>query len=193
MVMASELRRGMALRIENQVFRVLEVEARGGAAKTSGTVRTTLENLRSGRQWEQHFRPQERLEDVELQKRALQFLYSNGQTCTFLKLDTYEQVDIPAERLGLAERLLAAGTELPAEFYEGEPVNIVLPGTVEARVVRTAPATRAQQDSSRKEAILDNGLTIQVPLFVGPGEMVSIDAKTGRYVERAHVVHKRGA
>ena len=182
----------MALRIDQQVYRVLEVEAKAGAAKMGGTVRARLSNVRSGRIWDQHFRPLERLEDVELEKRKVEFLYSDGANCIFQRLDSFEQVEFPAASLGLAEKLLQPGTEVPAEFFEGEPISVVLPDTVEARVVNTAPPARSQQDSGRKEATLENGLIIQVPLFVAPGELVSIDLRTGRYVERVRTQHKKG-
>jgi elongation factor P len=171
MVLASELREGMALQIDQQVYRVLEVETKTGAARMGGTVRARLSNVRSGRLWDQHFRPLERLEDVPLEKRRLEFLYSDGRDCIFQRLDTFEQVEFPAADLGLAGRLLQPGTEVPAEFFEGEPINVVLPDTVEARVVTTAPPARSQQDSARKEASLDNGLTVQVPCSLLPASL----------------------
>lgn len=193
MVAASELREGMAIRIDRQVYRVIEIESKAGAAKMGGTVRARLSNVRSGRLWNQHFRPLERLEDVELEKRKVEFLYSDGDACIFQRLDSFEQFELPSAGLGLAEWLLQPGTEIVAEFFEAEPVSIVLPDTVEARVKTTAPPARSQQDSGRKEATLENGLTVQVPLFVAPGEVVSVDIKTGRYVERVRAQHKRGA
>lgn len=192
MVTASELKEGMALRIDHQIFKVLEVEARAGAAKMGGTVRTRLSNVHSGRLWDQHFRPLEKLEDVELEKRTLEFLYSDGSNCVFQRLDNFEQIEFPSQSLGMAEKFLQSGAEVPAEFFEGEPVNVAMPDTVEARVEITAPPARSQQDSGRKEATLENGLTIQVPLFVAPGEIVSVDLKTGRYVERVRTQHKKG-
>ena len=193
MVMASELREGMTLRIDEHVYRVLEVEAKAGAAKMGGTIRARLSNVRSGRIWDQHFRPLERLEDVVVEKCKAEFLYSDGRNCIFQRLDSFEQVEFPATSMGLAVRLLQPGTEVLAEFFEGEPINVVLPETVEARVVTTAPPARSQQDSARKEAALDNGLTVQVPLFVAPGEIVSIDLRNGHYVERVRTLHKKGA
>lgn len=193
MITASELREGMALRIENQIYRVIEVEARAGAAKMGGTVRTKLCNVRSGRLWDQHFRPQERLEDLEPEQHKLEFLYSDGTTCTFLRLDSFEQVEFPAANLGLAEKLLPSGVEVSAEFFEGEPINVILPETVEVRVISTAPPAHSQQEVSKKEATLENGMTIQVPLFVAAGETIGIDPRTGRYVERVRIQHKRGA
>lgn len=192
MLSASELREGMAVRIDRQVYRVVEVEARAPTAQMSGTIRARLSNLRSGRTWDQHFRPLEKLENVALEKGALQFLYSDGKTCAFLRTDTYDQVEFPASALGWAEKLMNAGEEIPAEFYDGEPVRIALPQTGEARIATTAPATRGQQDSGRKEAVLENGMKIYVPLFVGPGETVRIDLATGHYVERVRVERKKG-
>jgi len=192
MVMASELRPGMALRIDHKVYRVLEVEAKAGAAKMGGTVRARLSDVHSGRVWDQHFRPLERLEEVELEKRKVEFLYSDGTNCIFQRLDSFDQVEFPAASLGLAKEFLQAGQELQAEFFETEPISLDLPESVEARVITTAPPARSQQDSSRKEATLENGMKIQVPLFVAPGEIVSIDLKTGRYMERVRTVHKKG-
>ena len=192
MVTASELRVGVALRLGQEIYKVLEVEAKAGTAKLGGTVRARLSNVRTGRLWDQHFRPLERLEDVELEKRKLEFLYSDGNNCIFQRLDSFEQVEFPASSLGLAEKLLQPGGEVPAEFFEGEPISVVLPDTLEARVMSTAAPTRSQQDSGRKEATLENGLVIQVPLFIAPGELVSVDLKTGRYVERVRTQHKKG-
>jgi elongation factor P len=183
----------MALRIDKQIYRIVEVESRAAAAKMGGNVRAWLSNVHSGRMWEQHFRPQEKLEDLSLDKRQLEFLYSNGSTCTFQRLDSYEQVELPAASLGLAEKFLQPGMELPAEFYGEELINVTLPDAVEARVISTAPPVRSQQDSGRKEATLENGVSIQVPLFVAPGETVSVDMRTGRYLERVRTQHKRGA
>jgi elongation factor P len=193
MVSASELKVGMALRIEGQVYRVIEAESKAGSAKMLGTVRVRLSNVRSCRLWDQHFRPLERLENVELEKRRIEFLYSDGANGVFQRLDNFEQVEFPAESLGLAERLLPSGTEVQGEFFEGALIGIVLPDTVEARVKTTTPPSRGQQDTSRKEATLENGMKIQVPLFVGPGEAVRIDLKTGRYVERVSTQHKKSA
>lgn len=193
MVTASDLRVGMALRIDHHIYKVMEVEARAGAAKMGGMVHTKLTNVHSGRLLEQSFRPLERLDNVELEKRVVEFLYSDGSKCIFQKLDNFDEVEVPSDSLGLAEKYLQAGTELPAEFFEGELVSVALPGTIEALIKSTAPPARSQQDSGRKEATLGNGLTIQVPLFVAAGELISVDLKTGRYVERIRTQHKKSA
>jgi elongation factor P len=191
MVIASELREGTALRIEGEIYKVLEVESKAGAAKMGGVVKTKLINAKSGRMWEPHFRPQERLEDLELERHLMEFLYADGGTCTFMRPDTFEQIEVPGAILGVGEKFLQAGMEMPVEFFEGEPISVVFPDVVEARVSVTAPASHSQQDSSWKQATLENGLAIRVPLFIAPGEVVRVEVRTGRYVERAHMERKR--
>lgn len=192
MVTASEIRQGMALRIDKQIYRVVDVEARAPTAQMGGLVRAHLANVQSGRVWDQHFRPQEKLEEVELERGQLQFLFSDGAVCTFLNLDSFEQVEFPSSMIGLAEKLMQPGTEVPAEFFEGEPLRVLMPETLEARVARTATPMRGPQDSGKKEATLESGLVIQVPLFVAAGETVSVDSRSGRYVERVRAPHKKG-
>ena len=193
MLVASELKAGMAIRMEGQIYRVLEVESRAGTAKLGGVVKAKLSNVRSGRMWEPHLRPQERVEELHVERQLMEFLFRQGDTCTFMNPNTYEQIEVSGEILGLAEQFLQPGMQVPVEFFEGVPINAVLPDIMEARVADTAPATRSQQDSALKEARLDNGLIIRVPLFIAPGESVRVDLRTGRYVERAHPERRRTA
>jgi len=192
-VIASELRAGMVIRVEGQIYRVLEVEAKAGAAKLGGVVKTRLSNVRTGRQWEPHFRLQERFEELELERHMMEFLYADGDSYTFMRPDTFEQIEVPGAILGLGATFLQPGMELPIEFFEGEPISAVMPEVAESRVSSTAPATRGQQDSAWKEARLENGLSIRVPLFIAPGEVVRVEVKTGHYVERARTEHRRSA
>ena len=193
MTIASELRTGMAIRIEGQVFKVLEVESRAGAAKMSGVVKTKLINARTGRMSEPHFRPQERLEDLQLERRMMEFLYADDENCTFMRPDTFEQVEVPAVMMGSAIGFLQSGMELPVEFFEGEPISVVFPDTAEARVVSTAPPSHASQDNAWKAATLENGLSVHVPLFIAPGEIIRVDVRDCRYIERVHSERKRTA
>lgn len=123
----------------------------------------------------------------------MEFLFRQGGTCTFMNPNTYEQIEVSGEILGPAEQFLQAGMEVPVEFFEGEPISAVLPDIMEARVLDTVPPARSQQDSAWKEARLDNGLVIRVPLFIAPGESVRVDLRTGHYVERAHAERRRTA
>jgi len=193
MVDASDLRGGMIIRIEGQIYKILEVASKAGAAKMGGVVKTKLINLKTGRVWEPHFRPQERLEDLELERRMMQYLYTEGDTCTFMRPDTFEQIAISGSVLGIGKEFLQPGMEMPVEFFEGEPISVVVPDVTEVRVATTSPPAHSQQDSAWKEATLENGLSIRVPLFIATGDIVRIDVRTGRYIERARAEHKRSA
>lgn len=191
MVTASELVDGMVVRVEGQIYRVLKVEAKAAAAKLGGVVKAELSNVVTGRIWEARFRPQERLEDLSVERRNMQFLFTEGNACTFMDPSTFEQVEVPNEILGLAANFLEAGTLVPLEFFSGRPISAVLPEIVEARVVQTARPSHSQQDSAWKEATIENGISIRVPLFIAPEERVRVDLKTGRYIERVHTDRKR--
>ena len=193
MVIASELRPGMVIRFEGQVYKVLDVESKAGAAKMGGVVKASLSNLHSERMLDQHFRPQERLEDLELERHNMEFLYSGDDGVTFMNPVSFEQIELPREMIGAAEKFLTPEMEIPVEFFEGKPVSIVLPQIVEAKVETTAEPIHAQQDSAFKEATLENGLEIKVPLFIAPGEIVRVEVKTGRYVDRVRSDKKKGA
>src|ERR1019366_240654 len=117
MVIATELREGTVIRIDRHIYRVLEVESKAGAAKLGGVVKTKLSDARSGRMWEPHFRPQERLEEVELDRRTMEFLFSEGDTCTFMDPNTFEQIAVPTAIVGPAAQFLQPGMELPVEFF----------------------------------------------------------------------------
>ncbi len=193
MVIATELKAGMAVRIEGQVYKVLEVESKAGAAKLGGVVKAKLSNVISGRMWEPHFRPQERLEDLELERRNLEFLFSDEDNCTFMDPQSYEQIEVPLALVGRAEKFLQPGMQLPVEFFETRPISIVFSDVLEVRVADTAPAAHSQQDSAWKEATLENGVVIRVPLFIGPGDVVRVDVRTLRYLERAKSDRKHSA
>jgi len=143
--------------------------------------------------WEPHFRPDERLEDLELEQQTLEFVFSDADSCTFMDPESFEQIEVPRAILGMAEQFLQPRMQLPLQFFEGRPITAVFPDVMEARVASTAPPAHSQQDSTWKEATLDNGLHIRVPLFIAPGEMLRVEVKTGRYVERARGERKRSA
>jgi len=193
MVTASQLTPGIVIQVEGQFYRVMSVEAKAAAAKLGGVVKTELSNVKTGRLWEARFRPQEHLEDFSLDRRSMEFLFRHADRCTFMDPDTFEQVEVPNAMLGLAAQFLQSGTVVPLEFFEGRPISAVLPDIVEARVVRTAPPAHSQQDSAWKEAELESGISIRVPLFIAPGEHVRVDLRTGRYLERVHTDRKRSA
>ena len=193
MIPATELEPGMACRVEGQIYKVLEAEFKAGAGQAGGVVKAKLRSVTSGRMWEPHFRPDERLEELELERQTMEFLYTDADNCYFMNPETFEQVEVPRAILGPAEKYLKAEMMLPVEFFEGRPISIVFPSTVEARIADTAPPVHSQQDSTWKEATLDNGVQIMVPLFIARDEVVRVEVETGRYLERVRTERKRVA
>ncbi len=193
MIIASELKAGAVIRVEGQIYKVLEAECKAGTAKLGGVVKTKLRNVSSQRMWEPHFRTDERLEDIELDQQRMEFLFSEGDQCTFMNPESFEQIEVPRTLLGAAAPFLQSGMELPVEFFQGQPISVAFPEVMEARIANTMPPTHSQQDSAWKEATLENGLRIRVPLFIATGEIVRVEVNTLRYLERARVEHKRSA
>jgi elongation factor P len=186
MLSGSELRAGMSIRLEGEIFRVLASLYHGGGGKMGGVSHAKLRNLRTGTLREWRFRADEAVERVELEKQNLQFLYRDGGLSYFMNPESFEQVAVEDERLGPAGHFLAEGMVLPVEFFESQPIGVVLPDVVEATVAETAPPVHAQgTDNVWKEAKLDNGVSVMVPPFIAGGERIRVDVEAGRYVERA--------
>jgi len=193
MITAAQLRAGMAVRIQGQIYEVLETAAKAGGGQLGGVVKTKLRNLVSGRFWDSHFRPDERLEDLDVQRQNMEFLYSDDDNCFFMHPQTFEQVEVSRTVLGEAEKFLQGGTTVPVEFFEGRPIRVVLPDVAEIRVTDTADPIHTGQDNTWKEARLENGVHIQVPLFIARGELVRVEVKSGKYLERVRLERKKGA
>jgi len=191
MVIASQLRPGMVLKIGGEIFRVFESTYHLGQGKMPGSVHTRAHHVVRGTLKEFRFRPEERLEDTQLQRQDMDFLYADADSVTFMNPDTFEQVAIPREAIGAATQFLQAEMKVPVEFYEGQPVSIVFPPIVEAKISTTAQPVHQQQDNTLKPATLENGVKIMVPHFIKPGETVRVEAATGKYVDRVRADTKR--
>lgn len=183
----------MAIRIDGQIYKVLEAAFKAGGGKLGGLVKSKLQNMPSGRLSEPHFRPEERLDDLALERQTMEYLYSDENNCFLMNPVTFEQVEVQRAVVGPGEKFLESGMQIPVELFEGRPLSLVLPETVEARIIETASPMHAQQDSTWKRARLENGVEIMVPLFIGPGEIVRVDVNSARYVERVRLERKKGA
>jgi elongation factor P len=191
MVIASQLRPGMILKIGGDIFKVFESTYHLGQGKMPGSVHARARHVLNGTLKELRLRPEERLEDTQLQKQDMEFLYSDADNVTFMNPDTFEQVSIPQEAIGTATKFLHAEMKIPVEFYEGQPVSIVFPPIVEAKITTTAQPVHQQQDNTLKLATLENGIKIMVPQFIKPGETVRVEVATGKYVDRVRSDAKR--
>jgi elongation factor P len=191
MVIASQLRPGTVLKIGNDIFKVFESSYHIGQGKMPGSVHTRVHNVVTGTLKEFRFWPEERLEDTQLQRQDMEFLYADADSVTFMQPDTYEQVSIPREAIGAAAKFLQTEMKVPVEFYQGQPVSIVFPPIAEAKISVTAQPVHQQQDNTYKSATLENGLEIMVPQFIKPGETVRVEVATEKYVDRVRADAKR--
>lgn len=190
MVLASQLRAGMAVRHEGQVYKVLIADYHPGQGKMGGATHARLKNVATGTLWEHSFRSELKLEDVPVEKQSMDFLYADGGDCYFMNPETFEQIAIPEKVIGPQAQFLRPEMSLPVEFVEDQPVSVVFPEMIEVRIADTAPPVHQQQDSTLKAAKLENGVQIMVPQFIKTGDTIRLDLVNLKYVDRAKTMAK---
>ena len=184
MIGVTELRKGVTFALDREVYRVLEYQHHK-PGRGSATIRTKLRNLRTGATVDRNFISGDRVQDIRLDHRTVQYLYGDGNLYYFMDMDTYEQPALPADVIGDAANYLKEGITIDVSFYQGEPLDIELPITVELEVTKTQPGVKGDTATgATKAATLETGLTVQVPLFVSEGDAVRVDTRTGHYLTR---------
>ena len=184
MIQATQLKRGMCIKHANELFRVVETQHKT-PGNLRGLVQAKIRNLRSGAIIEHRFRSVDMVDRAILDETEMEFLYQEGQMFHFMNTETYEQVGLSDEVLGEAVPYLIANIKLKVEMYEGRPVGIELPLSVEMTVVETEPAIKGASVSNvGKPAKMETGLIVQVPAFIAEGERIRIDTASGSYIER---------
>jgi elongation factor P len=154
--------------------------------KGRGKMQVKLLNLKTESYYEKRFRSDEPIEVVHLNRQEMEFLYQADNAYTFMDTKTYDQVDIPAAILGDAIKYLLPNTRLKVDFYEGSPVGIELPITVDLEIVETDPPLKgATASGSPKSATLETGIVVRVPQFLQTGDVIRIDTRDDSFVERA--------
>jgi elongation factor P len=184
MVTASQLRSGMAIRHENQSYKVLKADYHPGQGKMGGVTHAQLRNLQTGTVWEHSFRAELKLQDLPVEKHSADYLYNDGDQCVFMNPENYEQIEISKAMIGDRARFLQPEMRLTLEVVEGSPVSVLFPDMVEVRIADTTPPVHAQQDSTWKTATLENGAEVMVPQFIKTGDVIRLDVDTLRYADR---------
>jgi translation elongation factor P len=184
MIDATKIRRGMIIKLEDQLYRVLDCQLIT-PGRWKAMVQTKLRNIKDGSQLEYRFRSEDRVEQAYLEEVEMVFLYRSGDEFYFMNLQTYEQIKLEAEAIGDGVNYLIPDQVLTIEMYEGQPVGIKLPNTVDLKVIETEPMLKgATQSASSKPAKLETGLVIQVPQFIKEGDIIRIDTREDKYLER---------
>jgi elongation factor P len=184
MIDVNELRKGVTFEVDGELYKVLDYHhhkpGRGNA-----TIKVKTVNLRSGTTREQTFTSGDRVQDARLDFHNVQYLYSDGQFYHFMDLDTFEQPAISGEVLGDTTQYLKEGLEVKLTFYEGEPLDIELPSSVDLEVVEAEMAVRGDTATGvNKKVTTETGLQVSVPAFVDVGDTIRVNTDSGSYVTR---------
>ena len=184
-ISSNDIKNGITIKVDEGLFTVIDFQhvkpGKGGAF-----VRTKLRNARSGAVIERTYRSDERLEQAMIDKRDMQYLYRDGDDYVFMDQSTFDQVPVSSKTLGDAANFLKETGKAMLMLHDEEIIGIELPASVELEIAETEPGIQGDRVSgARKSATLETGFVVQVPLFIGPGEMVKIDTRTGDYITRA--------
>jgi elongation factor P len=184
MATTADFRNGMTLEMDGQLYRIVEFQhvkpGKGGAF-----VRTKLKNLRTGQVIDRTLNAGEKVAEADVRDDQVQFLYEAGGTFHFMNMESFDQFELPKETLGGQEAFLKEGMVISLVTHEGRALTAELPNFVELAIREAEPGVRGNTVSNLyKSAVLESGATVQVPLFIQEGDVVKVDTRTGRYVER---------
>ena len=184
MIQATQLKRGMCIKHDNDLYRVVEAIHKT-PGNLRGLVQAKLKHLKSGSVMDHRFRSVDMVERAIMDEADMEFLYREGDMYHFMNAETYEQMGLSDEVLGDAVPYLIPNCKLKIELYEGRPVGIALPLNIVMEVKETEPGIKGASVSNvGKPAVMETGLIVQVPAFINVGDRIRVDTATGAYVER---------
>ena len=184
-IKATQIRKGMIL-VYNNELHVVSAMQHFTPGKGQAGVQTKLKNLKTGNNAENRFRSDENVEKANLETRKMEYLYDDGDNFYFMDQKTYDQIPIRDEMIGDAKFYLLPNTLCDVSFYEEKPLSVELPTTIDLKVVETTPYLKtATVTSSYKPATMETGLIVQVPQFIEEGEVLRVDTRDSKYLERA--------
>lgn len=185
MVNSNDFKPGMTIQFEGGIFTILESQ-HVKPGKGAAIVKAKMKNLRTGSIVEKTFNAGVKVETAHISKKTMQFLYSMGDTYYFMSMTDYEQIELDKSAIGDDTKYLKENLEVEITFFEGEMLGISLPDKVVMKVTKTEDAVKGNTSSgAMKNAELETGMTIQVPLFIKQDEEILVSTKDGKYVSRA--------
>ena len=185
MIDVNELRKGTTFTMDGEIFKILDYQHhKPGRGKA--IIRTKIRNLRTGALIDKNFISGDRVQDIRIDKVEVQYLYNDGEFYHFMNTETYEQPALTTAVLGEATDYLKENLTLTLSFYEGEPIDVILPTTIDLQVI-DAPAAIAGDTATgaTKQVTVETGLKVTVPLFINEGDTIRVDTRNGEYVTRA--------
>ena len=184
MISAGDLRKGTTFEYDGQVYTVIDfLHVKPG--KGAAFVRTKLRNVISGGVTDTTFNPTTKLQEAVIERKEMQYLYSDGELYYFMDQETYEQIPLNYEKVEDAIKFIKENMFAVIKFYKGDAFSVEAPNFVELQVVSTEPGVKGNTTTNvNKPATLETGAEIGVPLFVNEGDMIRVDTRTGEYMER---------
>ena len=185
MIEVNDIKTGMTLIIEGGIYQVVDfLHVKPG--KGSAFMKTKLKNLRTGGTVERTFNTNVKFEKANIEKSNVQYLYNTGDTYNFMNMETYEQLELSAEQLGEDKNYLIENMTVMVSFFQGELLGVILPDKIEMTVVATEPAVKGNTtNNATKDATVETGMNVRVPLFIEQGEKIIVSTADGKYVSRA--------
>jgi elongation factor P len=184
MINATQIRRGMIIKLDDELYKVLET-THITPGKGQALMQTKLRRLSDQTLHDQRFRSKDKVEQAYLEQVEMQYLYQDGNDFVFMNLENYEQIKLSDEVLGSTVNYLIPNVTFMIELFEGKPVGVDPPLTIELKVIKTEPYLKgATQSASNKPATLETGITVTVPQFIKEGDIVRIDTRDDSYLER---------
>ncbi len=185
MISVNDFKTGVSVELDGQAFMVLEFQ-HVKPGKGAAFVRAKLRNIKNGGTVEKTFRGGEKLPKAHLDRREMQYLYNDGEGFVFMDNESYEQTTITAEAIGEGVKWLLENMNIHVLVFKDAIIGIDLPNFVELKVTETEPGVKGDTATgASKNATLETGAVVQVPLFIEEGDVLRIDTRTGEYMERA--------
>lgn len=184
MIDVNELRKGTTFEFDGQLYRVLEY-SHNKPGRGNATIRTKIRNMRSGATMEKTFQSGERVQDIRVETREMQYLYHDGDLYHFMDTATFEQVAMNAPTLGDAVNYLVDNMSIMVQEYDGEPLGVDLPTAVDLKVTQAEATVKGDTATgATKQVMVETGFRVTVPMFVKEGDTIRVDTRTGEYVTR---------
>ncbi|MDC7952073.1 elongation factor P [Liquorilactobacillus mali] len=185
MISVNNFKNGLTILVDGEIWRVVEFQ-HVKPGKGSAFVRSKLKNLRSGAVQEKTFRAGEKVERAQIDNKKMQYLYADGTSHVFMDMETYEQLELPEERVKQELNYLKENMVVSIIMYGSETLGVELPNTVDLEVKATEPGIKGDTASGgSKPATLETGLVVQVPFFINEGDVLTINTQDGSYISRA--------
>ena len=177
----NDIKNGMTIILDGNLCQIMEFQ-HVKPGKGSAFVRMKTKNLRTGAVVENSYNTNIKIERAHIDRMPMQYLYANGDNFVFMNTETYDQVEVPGSKLEQEKKFLKEGLEIQLEYYEGELLGVNLPEKIEFEVVETEPAVKGNTtNNAMKDAKIETGYTVKVPLFINQGEKIIISTSDGKY------------